>query len=78
MYYVKAETLISDQEYDRLERDLRKLVTEFPEEAIKAAFSLMCPVTSVGSSSADDYPRLIEQIAESLLKFDKELKKRDV
>src|SRR5579871_2364291 len=67
LYYVKSQPLISDYDYDMLERDLKKHVTEHPELAAKADISMLCPLNTVGSSDPDAYSRQIEQLAESLL-----------
>jgi NAD-dependent DNA ligase len=71
LYYVKSESLISDFQYDTIERKLRALVAQHPALAGKADYALGCPVSNVGSSNADDYPRRIEQLAESLLAYHK-------
>jgi NAD-dependent DNA ligase len=67
-YYVLAAPLISDVAYDNLEADLKRLVTLYPEQEHKAAYSLMCPTRTVGSSNLDDYPRAVEDLALSLVK----------
>jgi hypothetical protein len=67
LYYVKAEPLISDAQYDVMERELKALVAAHPEIERDVEYTAMCPSRVVGSSNLDDYPREIEQIAESLL-----------
>jgi len=71
LYYVKAESIVSDFNYDMMERKLKALISEHPALAHKADHSSFCPTENVGSSSADDYPRSIEQLAESLLAYHK-------
>lgn len=71
LYYVKAEPILSDFDYDMIERKLKRLVAAYPELAGRADYAMDCPVTNVGSSNAEDYPRRIEQIAESLLAYKK-------
>ena len=66
-YYVKSSPLISDQQYDIFERKLKALVTQHPQLAFEADNQSYCPTQSVGSDNPDDYPRRIEQLAESLL-----------
>jgi len=72
LYYVKSEAIISDQAYDVHERKLKKLVADNPTLEYEADNFSYCPTRIVGSSLADDYPRRIEQLAESLLKYHKE------
>jgi len=72
LYWVKAEPLVGDQQYDAWERELRELVTARPDLECDAAYSLMCPTRTVGSSNVEDYPRTIEQLAESLLAYAKQ------
>jgi hypothetical protein len=69
LYYVKDSPIIADLAYDTLERKLKTLVEGFPELAAKAAFGEICPVTHPGSSFPEDYPRRVEQLAESLLAY---------
>lgn len=66
LYYVNSESLISDAEYDRLERELRQLVSEYPAIAATVAFDEDCPSRTVGSSNIWDYPRELQYVAESL------------
>lgn len=67
LYYVKHDPLIGDFEYDMLEKKLKKMVEENPRLAFEADNQAFCPVTNVGSDNPDDYPRRVEQLAESLL-----------
>lgn len=69
LYYVKSEPLIDDYKYDMLERELRSLVEAHPALSHIAPFDSMCPARIVGSSNREDYPRAIEQLAESLLSY---------
>lgn len=70
LYYVKAAPLISDLVYDLLEGNLKQLIVKHPLLEDKAAYSLMCPTKTVGSDNLEDYPREIEQLAESLLNWE--------
>ena len=67
LYYVKSSPLISDQAYDIFERKLKALVTQHPQLAFEADNQSYCPTNTVGSDNPEDYPRRIEQLAESLL-----------
>lgn len=67
LYYVKHDSMISDYDYDMLEKKLEKLVEENPRLAFEAENQAFCPVANVGSDNPDDYPRRIEQLAEDLL-----------
>ena len=67
LYYVKSDPLISDQQYDVFERKLKALVTQHPSLAFEAENQAFCPINNVGSDNPEDYPRRIEQLAESLL-----------
>lgn len=69
LYYVKDNPLVSDAQYDVFERKLKALVESNPKLARMAAYAGICPLTRPGSSLADDYPRRIEQLAESLLEY---------
>jgi hypothetical protein len=72
LYFVKAEPLIGDQQYDEWERELKELVTARPHLECAAAYSLIGPTRTVGTSHAEDYPRTIQQLAESLLAYAKQ------
>ncbi len=72
LYYVLTETLIDDFMYDMLERDLRVLVEENPELAESLPYAEDCPTKHPGSSNLWDYPRELQYLAESLLKWTKE------
>ncbi len=67
LYYVKAESIISDVIYDGLERKLRDLIDKYPDIASKSDYNLICPTTTLGSDLADTYPRRIKQMADTLL-----------
>jgi NAD-dependent DNA ligase len=69
LYYVKAEPIASDFAYDMMERKLKAIIADYPALAHKADHASFCPTENVGSSNADDYPRSIEQLAESLLAY---------
>jgi NAD-dependent DNA ligase len=71
LYYVKADAIVSDFVYDMQERKLRGLIAQYPALAFRADHASYCPTESVGSSNADNYPRRIEQLAESLLQYHK-------
>jgi NAD-dependent DNA ligase len=71
LYYVKSESIVSDFTYDMQERKLRELIAHYPALAHRADHASFCPTENVGSSNADDYPRSIEQLAESLLTYHK-------
>jgi NAD-dependent DNA ligase len=75
LYYVLGETLITDAKYDQFERDLKALVARHPELERKVCWDFLCPSRNVGSSNPEDYPRQIEQIALSLLAYQKEAKR---
>lgn len=66
-YYVRCAPLISDAQYDVFERKLKQLVINNPHLAFEADNQAYCPTQSVGSDNPEDYPRRIEQLAESLL-----------
>jgi NAD-dependent DNA ligase len=69
LYYVKASPLVDDLTYDAHERKLKELVTQYPQLAFEADNQSYCPTNTVGSDNPEDYPRRIEQLAESLLKY---------
>lgn len=69
LYYVLNESLVTDQQYDMWERELRELVTKHPEASKRDPLEPFCPANTVGSSNLDDYPRVIDQLAESLLGY---------
>lgn len=71
LYYVKSDPIVSDFNYDMMERKLKDLVAQYPALAFRADHASYCPAENVGSSNADDYPRRIEQLAESLLAYHK-------
>lgn len=71
LYCVKAEPIISDESYDVFERKLKTLVETNPQLEGLATFASDCPTRNIGSSVAEDYPRRIEQLAESLLETHK-------
>ena len=68
-YYVRCAPLISDAQYDVFERKLKQLVINNPQLAFEADNQAYCPTQSVGSDNPEDYPRRIEQLAESLLTY---------
>jgi NAD-dependent DNA ligase len=67
LYYVKSESIISDLAYDTFERKLKQLVTDNPTLEYEADNFSYCPTKNVGSDNPEDYPRRVEQLAESLL-----------
>ena len=67
-YYIRCSPLVSDTVYDGMERDLRVLVREYPEDAKKVLF-VSDVLNAPGSDLLDSYPRAIEQLAESLLDY---------
>jgi len=69
LYYVKAATLVTDYQYDMMERKLKGLIESHPILALKADYSAHCPTQCPGSSNLEDYPRRLEQLAESLLEY---------
>lgn len=70
LYYILSESLIDDYTYDMWEWELKKLVSEHPQEAGQARYGeMLCPTRCVGSSNADDYLPEIRDIAESLLNY---------
>jgi len=69
LYYVLDDPLISDAAYDRFERTLKALVEANPQTASRAPLAGICPLSRPGSSIAEDYPRRIEILAESLRAF---------
>jgi NAD-dependent DNA ligase len=68
LYYVRSESLVTDAVYDAWENELKRLVAAHPDIANAQPYASMCPSRTVGSSIQDDYPRAVEQLAESLLK----------
>lgn len=54
LYYVISAPIISDAEYDRLERELRAFETRHPE-LLHPKSPTQCP----GSERHDDYPRSV-------------------
>lgn len=60
LYYVLCTPVISDYEYDMLERKLGQLVESSPEEPELLAF---CPTRTVGSDMGSSYPEEIHNEA---------------
>ena len=56
LYYVLAAPEISDQEYDRLERELRDLEAEFPDLATPDS-----PTQRVGEQPSDEFPSVLHR-----------------
>lgn len=71
-YYVRSTSLVADQQYDALERELKELVSKYPEIAAVAKYADECPTQNVGSSNIWDYPRSIQVLTESLLIYNDE------
>lgn len=69
VYYVRGESLITDFQYDMWERELRELVTKYPEVATRALYDDDCPTKVVGSSNLWDYPRELQYVGDSLIAF---------
>jgi len=67
LYYVLASSLISDQRYDALETELKKLVADNPQLEAFDADSDRCPTKTVGSSNPDDYTPAMVALAERVL-----------
>lgn len=63
LYYVWAESIVSDFEYDKRERELKQLVEANPAVAAQAPYADICPSVTVGSSDIGDYPVTIEALA---------------
>lgn len=72
IYYVRGENLIDDPTYDLWERELRALVTAHPDIAAATVYDDDCPSRHVGSSNLWDYPREIQHLGDSLLKYNPE------
>lgn len=67
LYYVKNEPIISDYQYDMMERELKALCEKYPEVSMEVENYTFCPSHTVGAEDPENYPRHIEQLAESLL-----------
>lgn len=72
IYYVAGQSLVDDPTYDGWERELRRLVEQYPDIAAKADYDEDCPSRSVGSSLCAGYPRELQMVAESLLIYNPE------
>lgn len=72
LYYVKASPMIDDATYDAWERELKALVTEYPDVAANVRYADDCPTQHVGSSNLWDYPRELQLIGDSLLVYNME------
>lgn len=67
LYYVKTTPVISDQEYDKLERELVNLCESFPKLWDDSEFRDCCPTESVGSSMKESYPDAAKWLAQNML-----------
>jgi NAD-dependent DNA ligase len=56
LYYVECRPLLPDAEYDKLERELRRLCDSYPDEATSTAYYAICPTIVLGSDMEDSYP----------------------
>ena len=62
MYYVHARPVISDQEYDALEKSLIAFEAQHPELVHKDS-----PAGEPGSDNKDDYPLYVTRFADSVM-----------
>jgi NAD-dependent DNA ligase len=67
-----ATCLITDEDYDRYNRELNDLERDYPEIASKVEFADISPNRVVGSSDVSDYPLDIVRTAEYLMNRAKE------
>ena len=70
-YYKKGESLVSDQEYDRLFDKLKTLEEQYPEYA-----EIDSPTRRVGSDLTNDFPEVVHTIP--VLSLDKAYSKEEV
>lgn len=68
LYYVVAETAVSDDEYDRIEKRLLHLLKIWPEHKDEGLLEDICPSKNVGSSLEDSYPIEVRQLAMEFLR----------
>lgn len=67
LYYVLAASIVSDQRYDALETELKKLVADNPQVEVIDPDSDRCPIKTVGSSNPEDYTPAMAALAEQML-----------
>jgi len=68
-YYCFDANIMPDAEYDKRERELKKLVSEYPKIAAKVKYHRLCPSWTVGSSVIKEYPVELVGVARGLLKY---------
>jgi NAD-dependent DNA ligase len=67
LYYVFSRPVISDYDYDMMEKELSRLCDKFPDEATEAPYFAICPTVCCGSDLEDHYPPELVSDAKSRL-----------
>lgn len=67
LYYVENAPVISDRDYDFLERSLITLLAKEPSLSDAGEYSQFCPSKNVGSSLISSYPSNIKTLCSHVI-----------